>query len=936
MAKAMAQGWFWIGTRTTRVTVAVFLLAKTAGVTAGVLPPEMEQALDGASLETLTDGTVYVNAERVLRQVVGEEVFADRHRPQVEAAVRRLAERLPAGGAIHLGDLKGTFDLRGVQDGLCITGGRGTLLLGAGQKDLTVMRTASVQLTGGDATRGPLRNFTALFTHVPKIECDVADSAFVAAVNGWARYAFEARARIDNTLFLWFSRNWTFADYNAHLAKPDPEWWKKNCQVKFDFQGSGRNTRVYLMIETDYGNPGVGVWIANADGVAFYHGATERGSSQGPGCYFLENCRRTQVGLRRIFAGSRGGARGAIPTHAITVQGGQGNVLHVLADMANAVEESLVNSDPELELWAVSTEFGARGLDGPEILRFAYTPRTAHLDASNRLVAAEMAEQRAQEWAEARAKTSGFPVTPDRVNWVKHLILSGREVWWPIHATDEQTLVWKGKDGVASDAPASAWTLPPPPSIPATDAPRTFRPLYYTWEKDYGRALIEAGADPTGQRPSDDAFARVMYGGRSAEEVARLIEATRAGDEAAYDALRPPSHPQRRDHRVSVGPLEVPAGTFRLTRTLWVGGVHAGIIGAGPERTVLRFEGDIVGIRQTQRGPLGNLTVEGGRVGVAVTGADHGDKVPPLAKSYIAGSDYFNLVFRGQSFAGMHIGHEDPSRMGGAEFDQNKFVGMRFEKTGDYGIYFNNNMLDKWLLLNAEFEGQKKAGISIKFNNLIHGGLYNCTFRQIDGPGIDFMGGHPFLAFRPYIIMVDQCSFLECGNERDPAVDFGYGELCAFLRTDIVTTGKTIRTGFIGAPQHMEKVRVEVRTREPEPALVLRAVRHGATARANGHIVREVLASGPVAWTNDANAFNELYRRTFEVYGRPMGRDGFAGLRWDVNAAAGHLAPTNGWVHPYLFYRCTFGEVRYDYALLNVDVDRNRIRQEIRLREEPR
>ena len=890
----------------------------------------LREAVDKAQLVRMDDGAMYVNAERVIREALGQpegELKIGSDRSEVEAAVQRLAERLPEGGAIHLGQLEGRFDLRGVRDGLAISGGRGTVVLGAGQKNLTVMRCGGVSLEGGDPSRGPLRNFTALFTHVGRIMCPVEDSAFIAAVNGWARYAFEAKARIDNTLFLWFSRNWPFADYNAHLAKPDPEWWQKNCQVKFDFQGGGRNTRVYLMIETDYGNPGVGVWIANADGAAFYHGATERGSSQGPGCYYLQNCRRTQVGLRRIFCGSRGGGSGAVPAHAMTVEGGEGNILHVIADMANAVESSIVNSDPRLQVWAVNAEFGGEGLDGPEIVRFAYSPHTARLEGSNAVLAAELAEKNAQKWIEERARKSGFEATAERLAWEKNLILSGREAWWPINARDEQTLQWGSHDLIQAEGRLpTGRNFPPPPSIPATGAPRSFRPLYYTQEKGYGRALLEAGADPSGKQPSDDAFAKVMYGGRSAAEVQDLVARASAGDAAAYDALVPRQEGAK-DRRVNAGPLEVPAGTFRLTRTIWIGGIHSGMIGAGSERTVLRFDGDIVGIRQTQRGPMGNMTLEGGRVGLAITGADHGDSVPPFAKSYIAGQDYFNLVFRGQTFAGMHIGNDDPGRMGGAEFDQNKFVGLRFENTGEYGIYFNNSMLDKWLLLNAEFEGQKKAGISIRFNNLIHGGLYNCAFRHIDGPGIDFMGGNPLLGFRPYIVMVDQCSFQECGRADAPAVDFGYCELSAFLRTTITTTGKVVRAGFMGAPQHMEDVRVDVRTADEQPAVVLRAVRHGMTARANGHILRDIQASGPVAWTNDANSGNSLYSRTLEIYGK----DPSVPLKWDSNPAAGELAPTNGWVHPYLFYRCRFGQKEYDYALLNVDPDRNVVLKEIRL-----
>jgi hypothetical protein len=270
--------------------------------------------------------------------------------------------------------------------------------------------------------------------------------------------------------------------------------------------------------------------------------------------------------------------------------------------------------------------------------------------------------------------------------------------------------------------------------------------------------------------------------------------------------------------------------------------------------------------------------------------------------------------------------------MGGAEFDQNKFVNLKFLHTGAYGIYMNHTMLDKWLCLGAEFVGQKKAGIAIKFNNLIHGGLYSCRFENIDGPGIDFMGGNPELAYRPYVVMVDQCEFLECGNAEQPCVDYGYGDLMSFTRTKIVTKSKTVKAGYIGSAQHCEDVTIDVNLPESAPAMLLRAVRHGNTARCNGHILRGVTANGPVAWVNDANSQNAMYRKTLQLR-KPetVKADGTLDLNWDANPSAHELAPPNGWVHPYVLYRSRFADREYKYALLNVDVDANKVLRELDL-----
>ena len=59
--------------------------------------------------------------------------------------------------------------------------------------------------------------------------------------------------------------------------------------------------------------------------------------------------------------------------------------------------------------------------------------------------------------------------------------------------------------------------------------------------------------------------------------------------------------------------------------------------------------------------------------------------------------------------------------------------------------------------------------------------------------------------------------------------------------------------------------------------------------------------------------------------------DGTVALNWDVNPAAHELAPPNGWVHPFVFYRCTFGDASHAYSLLNVDVDHNKVLKNVDL-----
>lgn len=242
----------------------------------------------------------------------------------------------------------------------------------------------------------------------------------------------------------------------------------------------------------------------------------------------------------------------------------------------------------------------------------------------------------------------------------------------------------------------------------------------------------------------------------------------------------------------------------------------------------------------------------------------------------------------------------------------------------------NNNMTDKWLVLNSVFEGQRRAGISAKFNHLIHGGLYGCRFERIDGPGIDFLGGHPELVIVPYIVMVDECEFIECGNATAPAVDLGYAELSSFTHSRIVTRSKPIVAGVTAAAQHYEDIAIDVKLAAGGHAMRLRAVRNGPQARANGHIVRDITANGPVAFINDINDMNPNFAATFAARKQTSPNE-TPNINWDSNPAAHGLAPTNGWTHPFLLYRCRFGEQTYAYRLLNVDPGGNRILREIDL-----
>ena len=273
----------------------------------------------------------FIDAERQLHARFGDDLHAAAPEA-VSAAIVEMAESLPEFGAIDLPRCvpSGRLDFRSVADHLQITGGRdGEVILGGGQRgiqmlfsrlDLTIDRGAAVRPTpfelalaaGGrpadpDPTppprprrvlrfenAAPASDLVALFCSGGiHIRNDIERCAWIAGDNAFGSRVVTADARVDDSLFLWFGLNWPFQDYNAHWdPKQADRDWSARPQMEFDCHGGGGGTRLYMMIETNYGNPAPGVVLRNVEGMALYHGSTERSSAQGPGTYWLKDCRR--------------------------------------------------------------------------------------------------------------------------------------------------------------------------------------------------------------------------------------------------------------------------------------------------------------------------------------------------------------------------------------------------------------------------------------------------------------------------------------------------------------------------------------------------------------------------------------------------------------------------------------------------------------------
>lgn len=1010
-------------------------------------------ALTSGGLAEIPQPIRFTDARAALDARFGKN-WASLPQPVISAEIVRLAESLPVGGALDLGEVAcGALDFRRVADGVQITGGRGgTVIFGSGQHGMELLFSnldqeilpgvarelakrdpfrADAQLAAKDwkfsegeifgSKLAPMSDYLAMFCSGGiRIRADVKNCAWICGDNAFGDHVVTAEARVDDSLFLWFGINWPFRDYNAHWTDGGKtDWVKRGAQLHFDLKGGGAGTRLYHMVETNYGNPGPGVVIENAKGLTLMQGSTERSSAQGPGVYWLHNCEDTLLGLRGIngFGSNSGDARNADANRDISIEGGRGNVLYAMRTWSNSNEVSLWNNDPALQLWAVGSQYGHKGTEGA--LRFAVTPyynrptaeflATLDVKARAEAIYSKRAASLKKEWekkkADAEKKKQAFtlpePVPHESVEQLIAKIKTGRHINCPgemeMNATDEETFMW-GEDDYTKPLRAGAkrQKLPAPPDVPPTDAPRTRRPVAFTQVPDFGKALLAAGADPTGKKPSDDAFAKVMYGMTRAElqklldeadaadkaiwtmhggveeklKAAReteefkaqraklgdvmtritarrteakadaearvkalgkaMDEAKRAKDDAKKKELEAQKEIAERAGRGGNIRLEIPAGTFLLKQPLYLLGGISGVWGTG-EKSVLKSDAPIHVVKMQERTTVAQFVIEGGTVGMALTGADHGyGDGSPTKKSYIAGENFYALTFRNQTLAGMLVGNDDPGVAGGAEHDQNKYVDLRFENTGDYGICMNGTMLDKWLVLHSTFSGQRKAGIAVKFNNLIHGMIVGSRFENIGGPGVDTFGGNVEIGYRPWGVWIDQCEFIECGNAREPAVEMGITELSAFTHNTITTKKKQIAGGYAGSPQIFEDCTIDVSLAADAPAVKLRGVRTESVVRANGHVIRNVKANGPLAFVNDADSQGAHFAKTVAMLtaqGKPHVD------KWDTNSMTHALAPKNGWVHPFVIYRSDFGAERFAYSLLNVDVDAGKVKERVELSE---
>jgi hypothetical protein len=605
-----------------------------------------------------------------------------------------------------------------------------------------------------------------------------------------------------------------------------------------------------------------------------YSGSTEGAGNQTQGIYVMNNCEQVVLGMRRFFSNHRATSSWQGKPHiSLLINQGSGNIIHNLIDIGNPVVRSLVSSDPSLQIWQTFFEDAARKQPGTfefgvtyqgMINRVSYW--TEPVQVGNEVILRRNGEDRLFE------ATPDLPVPPAFKN----------QPW--------QAGMSKRGASRAAAAPSRR----------------------YRESREFGAALLSAGADPTGRAYADAAFQKVM----TTEER-----------------------------------VEVPAGRFRLRHPLRprAAGLAKGngirdpqyILGAGPSKTVIEVASGseaVVDLRPHGLAKTGmprsgqdmvvidGLTLRGGECGMITPSAGLATVVSDFA---ITGYAKAGVLFEGAVADRAYNVVVPPEGEAGCgdnnQADTHLFSGGSFNG-GDYGIYYTG-FSDKQGIDGVSFSGHAQAGIASFHSNLFHGWIKGCNFDNIGGPGVDLSGGHIMPPgygssyYTQWVTMIEGCSFDECGSATRAAVDYGMADINMLCNSTIRTTGKSIKYGFLGSLAQMSNVDINVNA--SRAAVALRHPRGTEASRTPMTVIHTVTSNGPLMLVNglasgqrgESPVGNDDPLKDF-IYSSRLVED-------TISNEFNHSGPKwwnrgeYGWAFPRLLYNSTFGGKEFDYVLTN-------------------
>ncbi len=448
------------------------------------------------------------------------------------------------------------------------------------------------------------------------------------------------------------------------------------------------------------------------------------------------------------------------------------------------------------------------------------------------------------------------------------------------------------------DAPA--FEIPQMPDIPSVQlgdfSGRQLGKVSAAW----GKTLVNRGADPTGRTSSSRAIAEAI----SNEDV-----------------------------------VEFPAGEILISEPIvFTPGLYQNdkkLIGAPGSKTRIRTTGNFPAIvidygrkpvgktRATSiaRLDLQNYDFDGGNnteYAIKIIGSGEGDADvtdPAAIGGGFAnqGGLVYNCSFRNYTKAAVIIGSGSiaPGDSAGSwdGYDQHQWIHCTFENTGDYGIYNDVSMIDKNIYVNCVFKDLKKAGLAMPSTHMFEAStISGCRFENIDGPGVWMAKSSMVTNILPGPASIQDCQFIECGNEERAALDWGYTKQGLVLNTKIVIKTKAWKYGFIGAGQVMNRCTVDVdmsKAVEGAKGFAFRQTRRFLHARLQGNYIARSWSNAPMGFVDDAE-----------------GEPGVC----DLAECPGY---NDDYVYawPNLFQECTFGQDSLGYILINTDRQGNIVSQ---------
>jgi hypothetical protein len=266
-----------------------------------------------------------------------------------------------------------------------------------------------------------------------------------------------------------------------------------------------------------------------------------------------------------------------------------------------------------------------------------------------------------------------------------------------------------------------------------------------------------------------------------------------------------------------------------------------------------------------------------------------------------------DVIYRNFSDAGIIVGTGslDMNAMGGWDgFDQCWFVNLTFENCG-YGMFNNNGMIDKQLYYNCTFTDMSKGGLYFTSTHMFEASsIVGCTFTNVDGAGVYF--GHNFnRGYHPGPATVQDCEFIECGNEEYAAIELSYMRQGLVANNKIVIKTKPFKYAYRGTGQILQGLYVDVdksKMASGGAAIALRHPRRSYNNRLTGNYVVNCYANAPLVFIEDI--------------------DKYEGANADDNHWFGSIDPYP-YLYTHVFYNSKFddGAQSFDYAMVNTEKD---------------